>query len=981
MKRKYFVPVFLMVLLFCGKVYAETNSEYEGTGSLTITDDNRYDSIYYQKPEKRYASSARAAGRSARANLDFETYIVNSLEQFQSTIDVSEYEISNGAAGAAFFQILNSHHELFYVEGTVKWKYDSSTGKVKYYYGILFRDTPENVERQTEELEQGAEQALTWVDSSMNDLEKALTIHDYLVLNCEYDEERRLNGTAPAYSHSAYGALVDGRTVCDGYSHAYAYILEDKLGIPCELVTSESMNHAWNMILIDGAWYHVDVTWDDPVWDRIGKVQHSYFLLSDKLISDSTHRHSGWTGGHTASSTTYDRAFWNEISSAFCYRQGNWYYSKYYGGNRKINLMKKRELLGTAEDVVYTEEELWNNRTGNYMCLDWDEEKNNIYFNTRTGICKLNQDETAQEVYRPELLENQLVFGFTIKKKQFCYWVSGTPDSWGKQSFTVHDMPDSPIPVIEGISAQNINAVYDGKEKRIDVKGLKAGDRVSYKLGNGTYSAQQPRMTDVGTYQVQYQVERAGCDSYYGNAQVVITQAVPTYEAPKGLQGKEGGYLQDVALPRGFSWQSDGNVRLEEGRHTYYVKYQPEDRKNYREVIGIAVEVTVHVSSSQGEVLKVMEGISAENIKKTYDGKAKKITINGVKSGDVVSYAGESGEYGETQPVMIETGNYQVRYKVERAGYEDFYGSSRVEIVKAVPSYTVPAGLKGDSGKTIDTVKLPTGFSWQTASGTRLLKEGNYTYYVRYNHQDKKNYSTVSGIAVKVAVSCPGHQYVLTEKKEATRTKKGQETYVCKICGDVSKKEIKARAPEKPGKVTGLKVSKKTADSLTFSWKKEKGVNYRLVLYKGKSVVSTKYTGNGSYTYKKLKPAAEYTLKVLSYRKVNGENIYAASGQNLKTTTTPKKVKLTGVKQKGSKKAELTWTKVTGASGYEISMKTDNGKYKKIKTIEKGKTVTYKKSGLKKGRKYSFRVRAYKKLSGKKVYGDYSNVKSVKITR
>ena len=97
--------------------------------------------------------------------------------------------------------------------------------------------------------------------------------------------------------------------------------------------------------------------------------------------------------------------------------------------------------------------------------------------------------------------------------------------------------------------------------------------------------------------------------------------------------------------------------------------------------------------------------------------------------------------------------------------------------------------------------------------------------------------------------------------------------------------------------------------------------------------------------------------------------------------TTPKKVKLTGVKQKGSKKAELTWTKVTGASGYEISMKTDNGKYKKIKTIEKGKTVTYKKSGLKKGRKYSFRVRAYKKLSGKKVYGDYSNVKSVKITR
>ena len=60
-------------------------------------------------------------------------------------------------------------------------------------------------------------------------------------------------------------------------------------------------------------------------------------------------------------------------------------------------------------------------------------------------------------------------------------------------------------------------------------------------------------------------------------------------------------------------------------------------------------------------------------------------------------------------------------------------------------------------------------------------------------------------------------------------------------------------------------------------------------------------------------------------------------------------------------------------------MKTNNAGYKKIKSISKAKTVSYAKTGLKKGKTYSFRLRAYKTVNGSKIYGAYSKVKKIKL--
>lgn len=83
----------------------------------------------------------------------------------------------------------------------------------------------------------------------------------------------------------AYGALVKGTAVCEGYSRAYKAVL-DELGIPCVLVrgTAGGTAHMWCSVQVDGSWYAVDVTWDDPTG---GAVRYEYFLKGANRFSAS----------------------------------------------------------------------------------------------------------------------------------------------------------------------------------------------------------------------------------------------------------------------------------------------------------------------------------------------------------------------------------------------------------------------------------------------------------------------------------------------------------------------------------------------------------------------------------------------------------------------------------------------------------------------------------------------------------------------
>ena len=125
------------------------------------------------------------------------------------------------------------------------------------------------------------EQILSGLDSSMTEFEKELYLHDVLAGMVTYEFTDN--------AHNAYGALVEGKAVCEGYAEALQYLLQ-RAGIQSFIATGSSINpgtgvgeaHAWNYVRIDGQYYHVDLTWNDQ--DEY--LFHAYFNQTDAIIQE-----------------------------------------------------------------------------------------------------------------------------------------------------------------------------------------------------------------------------------------------------------------------------------------------------------------------------------------------------------------------------------------------------------------------------------------------------------------------------------------------------------------------------------------------------------------------------------------------------------------------------------------------------------------------------------------------------------------------
>ncbi len=128
--------------------------------------------------------------------------------------------------------------------------------------------------------------------TSMSEVERVRAIHDWLVKNVQYDYDTADNmngvmGNEPAFS--ATGSLINGLAVCEGYSEGFL-LLCWTAGIDAMLVegTGDGGGHEWNVVNIDGSWYQVDVTWDDPTITGDDEVDYAagenlrydYFLIT-----------------------------------------------------------------------------------------------------------------------------------------------------------------------------------------------------------------------------------------------------------------------------------------------------------------------------------------------------------------------------------------------------------------------------------------------------------------------------------------------------------------------------------------------------------------------------------------------------------------------------------------------------------------------------------------------------------------------------
>lgn len=273
---------------------------------------------------------------------------------------------------------LRMHPELFFVSTTKLALGRDGNGKIAVACPFYLADKSE-IAVQREKFNARVNEILSLISYDMSDFKKALIIHDEIALNCSY-----LNEDETSKNVTAYDCLINRLANCQGYAGAYAYLLSLS-GVSSEIVESSAMFHVWNSVCIDGEFYNVDITLNDPVNDKPGRVNHRYFLLSNSIITtkgdqDLVGHHGFGYESIECTSTKYDYALFHQIDSKFCYI-GNDCYSvnNKYGSTYQNCLLKyDPENLNTADVEIVksfsykwksgeTQTSYWKN---NHMSLD-----------------------------------------------------------------------------------------------------------------------------------------------------------------------------------------------------------------------------------------------------------------------------------------------------------------------------------------------------------------------------------------------------------------------------------------------------------------------------------------------------------------------------------------------------------------------------------------------------------------------------------
>lgn len=217
----------------------------------------------------------------------FKAYnaIKNGVENFESEIRLGT-EVDKNEIWMIFNSYRSDHPEHFWLNpvtfslGTLY-----ADGAIESFIVPKYFFTKEQMPAETEKINAAADELLKGITPSMPEFEREMLLHDRLAKSITYDLNEE-------YAHNAYGALVNGRAVCDGYTQAFQYLLQ-RVGIQSFMVTGAGNggNHAWNIVRIDGKYYNVDLTWDDQESDTF----HAYFNLTDERIKED----------HTFDTTVY----------------------------------------------------------------------------------------------------------------------------------------------------------------------------------------------------------------------------------------------------------------------------------------------------------------------------------------------------------------------------------------------------------------------------------------------------------------------------------------------------------------------------------------------------------------------------------------------------------------------------------------------------------------------------------------------------
>lgn len=234
---------------------------------------------YYYNQLNEYGKIIYDGFEDNKENMKSGTYVIDFGTEFNDLLNTTGgEEVLNVAFQSAWNAYTYDNMDLFYidVEKLTLVTRTTSLGNISTHTVELSNgdnasylkedfNTEEKIDEKLNLLEAMREEINRQI-SQYDDVEKMRQVHNWLINTVEYDIN--FESDEP---YSIVGTLLEGKAVCEGYARTFKYIM-DEIGIPCVLVSGtgtnsngETESHAWNYVEINGNWYAIDVTWDDPV--------------------------------------------------------------------------------------------------------------------------------------------------------------------------------------------------------------------------------------------------------------------------------------------------------------------------------------------------------------------------------------------------------------------------------------------------------------------------------------------------------------------------------------------------------------------------------------------------------------------------------------------------------------------------------------------------------------------------------------------
>ena len=333
------------------------------------------------------------------ATLTIEQVLMAGFDAELLDIPTASFGLNMDQIKKAFQNVLNKNPEYFYVSGRFEYSHNYGQSTVLYFHPQYIFTGQDRINR-VSAFKSAASRIINTIPGGASVVQKALMVNDYFATHFEYSYGEDIFRPDELFEKK--------KGVCQAYTLAFQYVM-NRLGIPCDFVISDRVKHIWNMIQVDGQWYHVDVTWSEHGYQDNRRAIPHYAGHTNFLLSDAAHRaegHYDWVANYSATSTKYDNYFWRNIENAFAPLGGSFYFV----GWQYPQMQLCRWDGGSSYSVVYSYTDSWSWGAGVYPMSSLIAANGKLIYNTSSEIYAINPNGTGNTLlYKPELGGKQIV--------------------------------------------------------------------------------------------------------------------------------------------------------------------------------------------------------------------------------------------------------------------------------------------------------------------------------------------------------------------------------------------------------------------------------------------------------------------------------------------------------------------------------------------------------------------------------------------